>query len=313
MSGGQAGALQAGVSQAVLSYDGSFAGFLCAAAEVVNAYRAGTGLPVLRQAAEEAGLFDETLPLRADADRARRLWLRLLAIAGEQPLQTCIEAFCSDIAGKEDALALALARLSLEGGPALDDMADPRICLVAQAALRARNQARLITGLLRFSRLADDSWYASIEPDCDVLPLIGRHFAERYADMVFVIHDRRRGTGLIHAPGSPWKILRGFSLNEAETPGARAGTGRGTGTRAESALSRGETGVRECWQLYFESIAIAPRKNLRLQMSHMPKKYWALLPEMEKAAATAADAPAALGFPRAGASAQSAGPRPPGA
>jgi len=36
----------------------------------------------------------------------------------------------------------------------------------------------------------------------------------------------------------------------------------------------------ELWKSYTKSVAIKERRNLRLQMSFMPKKYWKFLTEM---------------------------------
>lgn len=247
----------------ILGYDGSFAGFLCAAAETINITGSGSPAPSIRGPASAGELFDETIDLRSDRERALRLWRRLARRAGGEALRSCLEAFCSDYQGKEDAIAYAMGRLSREGASALCDLNDPMIGLVEKAALRARNQAHLIAGILRFSELADGSWYALIEPDCDILPLTAEHFSARYADMRFAIYDNKHHTALLHSPGDRWTIANGVTPNnDGIFP-----------------LSERELSIRAGWAEYFESVAIAQRRNPRLQASHMPKKYWRFLPE----------------------------------
>ena len=264
-------------ARVVLRHDGSFAGFLCAVAEAINATRSGSPAPAIRGPEPCAELFDETIAVSTDETRARRLWDRLSRKAGEAALQTCFEAFCSDFEMREEAIARALARISRENGRVLDDMADPDICLVVKAALRAKGQAHLVTGLLRFSELRDGTWFAPIEPDCDVLRLIGDHFCARYADMSFAIHDRKRGTALLHRPGSPWRIVVGFSLETDTVSSASAADSGGSCLP----YSDREMAIRSGWIAYFDTIAIAERANPRLQAGRMPKKYWRLLPEMK--------------------------------
>ncbi|HWR11946.1 MAG TPA: TIGR03915 family putative DNA repair protein [Rectinemataceae bacterium] len=254
-----------GTHQVVLTYDGSFPGFLCAAADFINASRSGGAPPTIRGFASSEELFDETFAVRCDEARATRLWRRLSRKAGEASLQTCMEAFLSDLPERENSIARALARMDNEGGKALDAMDDPDICLVVKAALRAKGQAHLLKGLIRFSELADGSWYAPIEPDCDVLSLLGDHFAARYPDMRFAIHDRKRNKAILHLPGSPWRTVDGFSLTSSP----------------ESSFSERERAIQAGWVRYFDTVAIAPRRNPRLQSGHMPKKYWHLLPEMK--------------------------------
>ncbi len=256
----------------ILSYDGSFVGFLCAAAETINIVSKGLPAPAIKGPASPGELFDESLTVRSDRERARRLWRRIARRAGQEASQEagqdglhhCLEAFCSDHAGKEDAIAHLLRRLSREGKSALCDLNDPAVCLVEKASLRTRNQAHLVTGLLRFSELADGSWYALIAPDCEVLPLIARHFAARFSSMAFTIYDKRHAEAMFHRPGEGWAIATGVKPD-------------GDGVFP---LSERERAVREGWAEYFSSVAIAQRKNPRLQASHMPKKYWPLLPEM---------------------------------
>ena len=247
----------------ILGYDGSFTGFLCAAAEAMNAARSGSPPPSIRSPAAPGELFDESIRIRSDRERAVRLWRRFTRLAGKNAMRSCLEAFCSDYPGKEDAIAYALGRMSREGAGALCDLDNPSIGLVEKAALRARNQAHLISGLLRFSELAGGSWYAVIAPDCDVLPLVAEHFSVRYSGMAFAIHDEGHRTALLHRPGARWAIVYDVSLDkEGMFP-----------------LSEREISVREGWAEYFDSVAIAQRRNPRLQASHMPKKYWPFLPE----------------------------------
>jgi probable DNA metabolism protein len=248
-----------------LSYDGSFQGFLCATAEAINAHRKGSPFPSIRRVAGVDGLFDETMAVATDESRAAKLWHRLEAKAGEEAMRDCFEAFCSDLDGVEDALAFTLARMAWEGGGVLRDLGDPCCLRVMEASRRSKAQAHKLSGLIRFAELADGSWYAVMKPECDVLPLLGEHFAARFPEARFVVHDSGRDRAILHEPGKPWRIVGGFSL---------AGAG-------ELPLSDREKEIKAGWRLYFTSVAIQERRNPRLQASHMPKKYWPFLPEMD--------------------------------
>jgi probable DNA metabolism protein len=145
----------------------------------------------------------------------------------------------------------------------MDDWADPSMALVAKASLRTRHQAHLASGLLRFSELADGIWYAPLDTDCDVLPLLGDHFTSRFPQTPFVIHDTRRGTSILHEPGAGWTIAPGFRIEGSSLP-----------------LSAREETIRNAWKRYFGAVSIKERENPALQASYMPKKYWKYLPEM---------------------------------
>jgi hypothetical protein len=63
-----------------------------------------------------------------------------------------------------------------------------------------------------------------------------------------------------------WKIREGFSLALPEQP-------TGGDTLLDKHLSGHERDIRAMWRRYFETIAIASRRNPRLQTSKVPLKY----------------------------------------
>ncbi len=252
----------------VFLHDGTVPGFLCATAELLNA-RLGEafGSFAVRSAAAGTELFEEAVPVPRDDERARRLWTRLSGRVGAVAAGTLIEAFLSDVPGADGAAAAMAVRLWTEGARALDDLSEPNAADVERASKRTTGEAHRFIGFVRFAELSDGSWYARIAPDCDVLPLIADHFAERFPAMRWAIHDERRGTAVLHEEGPRWIAVEDFTL--AQAPGG--------GTP----FSENELGLRAAWKRYFESTAIGSRLNPRLQTSFLPKKHRRNLPEME--------------------------------
>lgn len=266
----------------VLEYDGSFPGFLCALAESLNRTREGGASamqePSLRRAGSCAGLFERVQAVPRDDARARSLWARLSARLGAEVMLTLLEAFSSDLAGADDATAAMARRLWREGSSALDRLAAPEAALLEKAACRTRAEAHLMKGLVRFSELADGSWYAQVEPDCDVLPLIANHFASRFPAMRWAIRDRRRDTAIVHEPGAGWTLAQGLRVGRPAIGAAERGDAEGQDDSALP-LSHCELELREAWSGYFRSVAIGERENPALQRSHVPLKYRGGLPE----------------------------------
>jgi len=260
-------------SEATLAYDGSFPGFLCASADALNAKQPAPR--VVRNDVPET-LFEARIAVPRDDDRAVSVWKRLTIRYGAQTMRTLLEAFLSEKQGVDEAIARLLCKIRWSGATVLDDLADPDSLAVEKASYRARQEGHRFCGLVRFSQLSDGSWYAPIEPECNVLILIADHFTARFNTMRFAIHDQKRGSALVHEPGNTWNIVDGFRLagcppEEVEHP-----------VKFTALLSNEELEIRALWKTYFESIAISERNNSRLQMGHMPKKYWHLLTEMGK-------------------------------
>mgnify|MGYP000946331392 CR=1 FL=1 len=251
-------------ADSTIAYDGSFPGFLCACAESLNAQDPA---PRVVRASVPESLFEERLAVRRDDGRASSLWERMTRKAGTESMQVVLEAFLSDIDGADAAAAAAMRRVRTEGGAALRDLSDADMLTVEKAAHRSRQEAHLLCGLVRFSELSDGTWYAPLEPSCDALILMADHFAARFGSMRFALHDRRRGSAVLHEPSRGWRLVDGFSL---EASAAASG----------GLYSACEYEVRNLWRLYFRTAAIESRTNPRLQSSRMPAHYWNLLTEM---------------------------------
>jgi probable DNA metabolism protein len=256
--------------KSVFLHDGSFPGFLCAAAELINSSAgsrdSGSRELLVVGPGRAAGLFETVIPVERDDRRARGLWDRFSRRIGTEPLRSVLEAFLSDHENADGTAAAVLVRLWNEGKSVLDDLTDPNVAAVEGAARRTAGEAHRFLGLVRFSELADGTYYAPITPDCDVLRLIAEHFSARFPGMSWVIHDVRRGSAVLHGVGKPWILVEDLSVARLE----------------HSPL---ETRFREAWKRYFAAIAIEGRKNAALQASFLPKKHWANLPEMEPPAA----------------------------
>jgi probable DNA metabolism protein len=128
---------------------------------------------------------------------------------------------------------------------------------------------------VRFSELTDGSFYAAIEPSCDILGLIGDHFTRRFAPIRFAIHDTRRHSAILHEPGNSWTIIDGFALALPE----KSSTGADL---LDGHLSAREKEIRAMWRRYFKAIAIGSRTNARLQLSKVPRKYRTGLTEFQE-------------------------------
>ncbi len=51
---------------------------------------------------------------------------------------------------------------------------------------------------VRFQLIKDGLYYATVQPDYNVLPLILKHFKDRYADQRWLIYDTLRKYGILY-------------------------------------------------------------------------------------------------------------------
>jgi probable DNA metabolism protein len=119
-------------------------------------------------------------------------------------------------------------------------------------------------GFVRFRLVREGFYYARLEPDHNVLPLIAPHFADRFSDQDWIIHDLRRGMAIVHDVARKQRVTADLDL--LENPD----------------FSDGEKLYQDLWKKYFTRIAVEERFNPGLQRQNLPFKYRRNLVEIEE-------------------------------
>ena len=130
---------------------------------------------------------------------------------------------------------------------------NPDVFAAQEIEKKINVEAERMRQFVRFSVMQGDILYARIEPDHDVLELIGDHFSDRFRNDPFLIHDVRRGKAMAGYQGK-WYIT---SFAENDVPEE----------------SEEEKEYQDLWQKYFDHIAIKERKNSNCQRNFMPLRY----------------------------------------
>ncbi|WP_298433951.1 TIGR03915 family putative DNA repair protein [Geobacter sp.] len=246
----------------ILHYDGTFDGFLTA---VVTARAEGlTPDGIVRTLPEQGGLFGELRRIESDPERARPFAATLRQRLSAEAWRILRYAFQAD-APEVGMVLFRYLELGERVGRALDTMiAHDRVLPAWKLARAVGREAHRFKGLVRFQELEGGVWYATIEPDHRIVPLIAPHFAARFADQRWIIHDLRRAVAALFDPGRRETALLPLEV---------------TGPLPRSA---NEVLFRELWQRYFERLAIAERLNPGLQRQNLPLKHRRHLPEFER-------------------------------
>jgi probable DNA metabolism protein len=122
-------------------------------------------------------------------------------------------------------------------------------------------EAHRFLGLVRFQEFKG-ILYAVIEPSHNIVELIGNHFKARLKNEKWVIHDVKRKIGIVYENNE--MLLRVLKFEKLES------------------YEEQELFYQNLWKVFHKSVSIKERTNERLQMQHMPKKYWTNLIEMKK-------------------------------
>ncbi len=148
-----------------------------------------------------------------------------------------------------------------------EDYGDAEILKLTQIAKMVSREKHRMEAFVRFMLTGDDIYFAHITPDFNVLPLILPHFQSRYADQKWIIYDLKRKYGLYY----DLKVTRYICLELSDK--------LINGTLDPSVYAGSEREFQQLWQKYFKSTNIISRKNIKLHVQHVPKRYWKYLSE----------------------------------
>lgn len=234
-------------------YDGTFEGFLSAMATVRE--KGGRPADIARTAPPQGGLFAELAAIETAPERALGFFDEMAVQISPFACRTLYHAFLSDVAGVEMILFRYL-ELGWRVGGRLDSLLTrDEVRQVHRLARKVRYEAHRMMGFVRFKEVAGGFYYAQLEPDHRILPLVAPHFSRRFRDQHWIIHDLRRGEGIVYDAGR-----KEWAQTEIDLCGMPEFTAK-------------EELCQELWRRYFDRIAIEERKNPKLQRSKLPFKY----------------------------------------
>ena len=147
-----------------------------------------------------------------------------------------------------------------------NDYGHPDVLQVQQTSKKVHREKHRMEAFVRFQLTKDGLYYAIVQPDYNVLPLIATHFKERYADQRWLIYDGRRKYGLYYDLKEVTEVTIDFNENDTE---------------AKNVYDDKEDLYKELWKQYFDSVNIKARKNMKLHIQHVPKRYWKYLIEKQ--------------------------------
>lgn len=249
----------------VVLYDASFAGFLTAVFEVFE-YKLDEPL-ITGDEAYSGSLFGSLHKVITNKEKAGRVQKKIKEKLSPNAFKQLYDAWLSELRGMENVL-LRYIQYALKTKLAVEnDFSHPDVLLVQQTSRKVHREKHRMEAFVRFQLTKDGLYYAIVQPDYNVLPLICRHFKERYADQRWLIYDGLRKYGLHYNGQNVEEVEMEFSadLNNREELGM--------------VYDENEILFQELWKQYFTSVNIQARKNMKLHIQHMPKRYWRYLVE----------------------------------
>lgn len=248
-------------------FDGSFGGLLTAVFESFE--RKHPKVRLLLQG-QTTNVYGEFFEIYSNAEKSERVWKGLQKKTGNIGYKDFYKAFLSeDPTIFQHLFDYALYVFNHEKGHSMN-YGNEHVLAISQMSHKVHREKHRMEAFVRFQKSSDGLFSALVNPDYNVLPLIIRHFKNRYADQPWLIYDKRRKYGIhynlvrVHEVKLNFKSIQDLSL-----------------TSTDITMDEKETLYTTLWKTYFKSTNIVERKNMKLHLQHVPKRYWHYLTEKE--------------------------------
>ena len=249
----------------IVNYDGSFEGFLTAVFEI---YEYKIIQPsICNQAMGDSSLFGQMHNVVSDKIKSQRVLNKLHEKVGRPGTLQLYKVFLSEIREIENVL-LRYIQYTLNSKKSIQsDYSNADVLTVHQVNRKVHREKHRMEAFVRFQCTQDQLYYSIIQPDYNVLPLIINHFEKRYADQRWLIYDIRRKYGLYYDLQKVDEVSINFDLDLNNEKAL------------QTIFDEKEELYQTLWQQYFQSVNIKARKNMKLHIQHMPRRYWRYLVE----------------------------------
>ncbi|MCH5685336.1 TIGR03915 family putative DNA repair protein [Niabella sp. W65] len=249
-------------------FDGSFKGLLTAVFDCFE--RKDFNARLYASAVHQNSVFGIIHHVNTNDACAQRVWNGLIKRLPATEARKIYVAYLAEIPEIYDQLFRLMVNVFKNGGEVINNYGDADILSVTQTAKKVEREKHRMKAFIRFQKSKDHLYFATMEPDFNVLPLITRFFRERYADQQWLIYDNKRRYGAYYDK----RQLSEIELSVLDISSDSVATDSVT-------LDEQEALYAALWQDYFKSTNIASRKNTRLHVRHVPKRYWRYLTEKQ--------------------------------
>ncbi len=210
-------------------------------------------------------MFAEYITIQTDYNKSNKTSMSIRKKMGDGVYSSVINALCNFSEDRGTAVFGFLVRGFKIGKDVLNMLTDKYVMRIMELSRKTGGEAHLFKGFVRFKEIGN-TLYSVIEPKCNVVPLIGDHFNDRYPNENWIIYDKKRNIAAIHKEFEEWMLVSNQEFN---------------GEALQKEYERNDE-YEQLWKAFYNSIAIKERKNPRCQNNLIPKWYRKNMLEFKK-------------------------------
>lgn len=244
-----------GWNMKIIVYDGTFEGFLTV---IFTSYKENFKVKIESEK-DQISFLDQKY-IKTNFEKAKRVEDSIKKNISKEFYYDIKIAFKSDYKNKDTIIARLIKLYFLKGEKIIKSTNKYAIAFNKMVKNYSR-EAHAFKGLLRFKEIQEGFLFAKYESHNDILEDLSRHFLQRMPKEKFVIYDKNRNKAFVSIYGN-FEVVEILNLDIKE--------------------SKKEEFFQNLWIGFYDAIAIKERKNKKLMIENMPKKYWKYLPEKNR-------------------------------
>jgi probable DNA metabolism protein len=254
-----------------IKYDGTFQGLLSV---IYDIYYLKIRDPqiVSRFRNNEVIMFGDCIYCDCDFAKAKKVHSKINSLTANNEINFLYTCFLSENIEIEQLIYQYCKNLIATDGKSSKDYGLDCTLKLRTILKNVTRESHRMKAFVRFQEIEEGLYFANCTPDFDVLPLISKHFTNRYQDQKWIIYDLSRVYGIYYNLKSCQTINIAFD-NAALLNGLNNSTNRST------LVTDKEVGYSNLWKTYFDKVDIQSRRNMKLHIQHVPKRYWKFLNE----------------------------------
>lgn len=249
----------------ILLYDGTYEGLLSA---IFESYRLKIKVErIVPIETYQDQFFSTPIQVDTNLEWAKRVVKGVEKKTGKKGTRLIYNCFLSEHVDIEMLINHFIKTAMSSTENIVNNYRDDRILALHKINKKIGREVHRMHAFVRFQKTKDDIYAAIIEPDFNVMPLIGKHFEKRYPAQKWLIYDTRRHYGIYYN----LKQTTFITFDQADH--------QNLSHLSKEILSTDEPDYQVLWKSYFNSVNIPERNNAKLHLQHVPKRYWKYLVE----------------------------------
>jgi probable DNA metabolism protein len=218
----------------------------------------------------QPSIFPESYEVVSNEAKAKRVWSGLHKKISNTSCQLLYHAFLSEICDVE-LLMLHYIREVFESPVNIElNFGNYYVLEMLKMDKKVMREAQRILMFTRFQKTTDEIYYAPFDTKYNVLPLVIKHFENRFTDQKWIIYDTKRNYGFYY----DLKCTSEFRFTDKFVSSV-------TNIIDKNLMDKDEQLFQELWKNYFDAMCIKERLNPKLHMQLLPKRFWKYLTEKQ--------------------------------